>query len=1236
MANQKDLMKLSANELIALGAQTGLTFHAGMKKSHMVQQLSASAASGWMETNAELMGGSFEESEELLTESFGDSSMISDAAHVAQMLAGAGYTEAFHNAMNGPEHHVEAVHAYMERLGVNTDDVWMHMPKSNPNLPQGNFNMLNAYMRDTLQGHQDIMPEIPGHYAGDIMAEYSTNRGNVADSYNYLAHMYVDREQYANKELYERDLSRVAKRLEQELPPAFKEVGYTAGSNVGNKSAPHVSYMDALPQIGSDKIVQGISHPRQPLNASGLPLGSYGSGINDKYSLTASLTGTPGWSDASKALHSEISAATKSAAKVYSGSTGMNNSRVDTSERDMIMDSATRYADLEDVRSGYTNLKSELADEPRYSASSIRAILENKHDKMDAEVLSIPEPKLAPAAPKAESTGTDFTAQLDSPTNWNSARMRREEQAIADMDSAGFRDVADYGTGKAESPIRFHNELEQGSQEWLDFRKRYDITGSTVGGFLGNNSYTRPWAEMIDKIGLKRGKPISEFTQRMFDAGHRTEEEARKRVSSELGIGIQQTGAITNDNYPAFMYSPDGLIGDDAIWEHKNPQRAGKFANLLEGDHPDYMDQVQFGMLVSGRSRALFSQTIGEETRSQWIDKDEGWYDKNRGKLDSVLGRLDSGRKFVEDNPHLEESELIKGARSAMMGDGIWKDVRQKSNRGYSPAAGTSEDPFIASRSSFDPSPSGTPTDYVPNFVMQDQNFPAPVGGDANSDPMALSVKKGILAAQEENKQKGQDADFGGMSGNTGWNQERFDAANSGGGGGKGGGGGGWDVGGSFRDDYGRIGGSLAAGIAGGTMSSASAGVMQALMATPYGRAAAVGIGAIQIGNEAAEYMNDFVGNSLDAGVSNPIEYSSMTQGMEMLGLSQQQASRLNQTTHSAYNTMLNGDPSGAVNIVRGSRGLLTIGDIRSTGGDPVALARIMQERGKERGWSQARIAGAAEMAGLHGMARAYDRTEYSHEQAQEVVQAGRDSDYIDGVIGSEMTQVERARILPGYNVPQAVLSNGAPAFNTAADAMRNARFGVNAVGEAGRTIYDFIAGEESGGREFNEDGTRVTSPTGARGSMQILPSTARDPGFGIKPSDGSVEDDARVGREYYDAMYKRYGDHEKAMAAYTDGAGTVDKAIKDNGADWLTAVPAQAQNRVKAFRKWASTAKEMEEGATGFTRNGVSYGQAPATINVNINAKVNNQTASATVAVPGGSTVTQQMNMHNGAQQRR
>ena len=59
--NLKDLMRMSEAELIGLGAQYGLSFNPGMRKRDMAQQLESSAASGWMETNSQLMEETYTE-----------------------------------------------------------------------------------------------------------------------------------------------------------------------------------------------------------------------------------------------------------------------------------------------------------------------------------------------------------------------------------------------------------------------------------------------------------------------------------------------------------------------------------------------------------------------------------------------------------------------------------------------------------------------------------------------------------------------------------------------------------------------------------------------------------------------------------------------------------------------------------------------------------------------------------------------------------------------------------------------------------------------------------------------------------------------------------------------------------------------------------------------------------------------------------------------------------------------
>lgn len=85
----------------------------------------------------------------------------------------------------------------------------------------------------------------------------------------------------------------------------------------------------------------------------------------------------------------------------------------------------------------------------------------------------------------------------------------------------------------------------------------------------------------------------------------------------------------------------------------------------------------------------------------------------------------------------------------------------------------------------------------------------------------------------------------------------------------------------------------------------------------------------------------------------------------------------------------------------------------------------------------------------------------------------------------------------------------------------------------------------ESRGRDYDERGNILTSPKGAMASMQTMPATLRDPGFGVRPAqDNSVEEMNRVGRDYGNAMLQRYGNPKDAAMAYNWGPGNVDKWI--------------------------------------------------------------------------------------------
>ena len=82
---------------------------------------------------------------------------------------------------------------------------------------------------------------------------------------------------------------------------------------------------------------------------------------------------------------------------------------------------------------------------------------------------------------------------------------------------------------------------------------------------------------------------------------------------------------------------------------------------------------------------------------------------------------------------------------------------------------------------------------------------------------------------------------------------------------------------------------------------------------------------------------------------------------------------------------------------------------------------------------------------------------------------------------------------------------------------------------------------------------------------MQVMPETARDPGFGLQPANPRNPSDMnRLGRQYRAKMHQRYGgDLAKMWAAYNAGPGAVDAAIGRLGPNWLSAMPQETKDYV-------------------------------------------------------------------------
>lgn len=118
--------------------------------------------------------------------------------------------------------------------------------------------------------------------------------------------------------------------------------------------------------------------------------------------------------------------------------------------------------------------------------------------------------------------------------------------------------------------------------------------------------------------------------------------------------------------------------------------------------------------------------------------------------------------------------------------------------------------------------------------------------------------------------------------------------------------------------------------------------------------------------------------------------------------------------------------------------------------------------------------------------------------------------------------------------------------------------------------MHNITAEMESGGKDFNADGSPVTSKAGAKYTMQVMPATAANPGYGVAPAkDDSPAEYNRVGGQLLQALLKKYGNPAMAWAAYNAGAGNLEEAMKKADADgspqnWLSYMPKETQAYVK------------------------------------------------------------------------
>ncbi len=153
------------------------------------------------------------------------------------------------------------------------------------------------------------------------------------------------------------------------------------------------------------------------------------------------------------------------------------------------------------------------------------------------------------------------------------------------------------------------HDVEQKSEAWFELRRQYPLTASDALAIkTGGKSLETLVLEKMSEVYSSGEAP--QFSTKDTDRGNDSEPTARALYSLETGVEVKEVGFITNDEIsPVAGCSPDGLAGEDGLWEGKSFEDAKHFRMIIRGIEIEnkYTAQMQMQMLLTGRKWCDFS-----------------------------------------------------------------------------------------------------------------------------------------------------------------------------------------------------------------------------------------------------------------------------------------------------------------------------------------------------------------------------------------------------------------------------------------------------------------------------------------------------------------------------------------------------------------------------------------------------------------------------------------------------
>ena len=179
-------------------------------------------------------------------------------------------------------------------------------------------------------------------------------------------------------------------------------------------------------------------------------------------------------------------------------------------------------------------------------------------------------------------------------------------------------------------------------------------------------------------------------------------------------------------------------------------------------------------------------------------------------------------------------------------------------------------------------------------------------------------------------------------------------------------------------------------------------------------------------------------------------------------------------------------------------------------------------------------------------------------------------------MINQGMPREERPTVQPLAYTAAPTPAPAQAAINTATTPTTGkltARVDPNSEAERANNVWNRMLIQESGGRQFDRNGNTITSPVGALGISQVMPSTGPEAAqlaglpWSLERLRTDPEYNHALGRAYYEAQLERFGDPTLAAAAYNGGPNRVAGALRqarETGRPWTAFLRPETQNYVR------------------------------------------------------------------------